>query len=583
MQELYNITKSAAINSIPLFADLSFFQKRFIESRSQIVEFEKGDIVYKKGSPPDYFYCMISGRLEAYHPQKKAKRRGDTRIAYVRKGEYFGSISSLTGKPHSLSTRALNDSLVLRIDKKEFEHILHKIPRLAIFLTRSLSRRMSQKPFKDIFESKIIAVYGVGDLSDPSLYTKELASNIKRESGKKVTIIKSSSITKVKDVSPTLSSLTKDYHYILVDVLGSINRITFDILKQSDICHIVSVSDRASLSKASLLAKRLEGALKKHAKGDISIIVKEDGSYKKTSYIEKTRILKKDIMATLPCVDSGFKKVSRRIARETTGVMTGLALGSGAAIGFSHIGVLKVIEKEKIPIDIISGTSIGAFIGTLWAAGFKASEIEELALSFKSKLKTLFLADPILPIRGLIKGRAVERVLKPYLGEKTFRDIVVPIKVVACDIKNRREYIIDRGRLIDAVMASIAIPGVFEPVLYDGIQLVDGGIVNPLPVSVLSKSGIKKIIAVNALPGPQDPIAAGEGKLNIYSIIVNSFQAMEYTIAANSFQQADIYLHPVPRSGYWYQFYKAKLFIKMGEGCMRERLSEIKRLVNQKG
>ncbi len=575
----YLTNKFSVIDSLSLFSDLSFFQKRFISSRCRVDEFEKGEILYNEGDPPDYFYCMVNGRVEIYHPADKRKKRREQKIECVRKGDYFGSISSLTGQPHTVSARALNNSVLLRIDRRNFNQILRKIPRLAIFLSHTLSRRLGRKDVKDIFESKIIAIYSEAPYA--SSYATALAAALRKESGKKALIVKSSSIPGKKQVSSELSLLTGDYHYVLVDVEGSLDGLNSEILRQSDICHILSPSDRKSLRRTSALIKKVESSFSIHARQSIFVILEEDRFYNQTTYDAKCNILSKDIFATLPGHKVTYKKTIRRIARGISGVMVGLVLGSGAAMGFSHIGVLKVLEEEKIPIDIISATSIGALIAALWAAGFTASEIEKLARSFKSKLRTLFLVDPTLPLRGLIKGRAVRRILKPYLGNKTFFDLKMPLKIVACDIKNRREFVIDRGDLIDAVMASIAIPGVFEPVEHNSLQLVDGGIVNPVPVSVLSKSGIKRIIAVNTLPSPEDMVRVRQKRLNIYDVIVNSFQAMEFSIAEHPCRQADIYLHPIPKLANWYEFYKADLFIKTGRKHARQILPKIRTLAKK--
>lgn len=577
METSYLANKSSIIDSLPLFSGLSIFQKRFVASRSQIVEFKKGEVIYEEGDPPDYFYCMVNGRVIIYHPPSKTKKRQEVRIECIRKGDYFGSISALTGKPHTVSAKALNDSVTLRMSTKDFNHALRRIPKLAVFLSHSLSRRLSRKPFKEIFESTIIGVYGSGSPA----YAAALADSIKRESGKKVSIIKSTSISTRKEVSSKLSTLAGDYHYVVVEVLGGLNDINFEILRQSDICHLLSQSDKDSLRKASFLIKQLEGSFGKYAKRGVSVILREDRFYNKTSYEDKIKILSKEVFASLPENRLNYKKAIRRIAREISGVRVGLVLGSGAAMGLAHIGVLKVLEREKIPIDIISATSMGTLIAALWSVGFTANQIERLACSFRSKLRTLFLIDPTLPIRGLIKGKAVRKILKSYLGNKTFFDIKLPLKIVACDIKNRREFVIDKGRLVDAVMASIAIPGIFEPIEYSGVQLVDGGIVNPVPVSVLSRSGIKRIIAVNTLPAPEDMVRIGQKRLNIYDIIVNSFQAMEFTMALNSCQQADVYIHPIPKLADWYEFYKARPFINTGRDHTIRMLPKIKNIIKR--
>lgn len=577
----YLLNKYSIISNLPIFSGLSYFQKKFIASRCQIVEFKKGDIIYEEGGLPDYFYCIINGRVEIYQPKKKSGAGQESILERLRRGEYFGSVSCLTNQPHTVSVRALNDSGVLRINKEDFNLTLKKIPQLAVYLSHSLSSRLSKKDAKEIFESKIISIFGLNTGSGSTDYAEDLAENIKKESGKKVSIIKSGSIANKEEASAKLSLLTGDYHYVLVDAGNKLDDKNFEILEQSDICHILTASDKDSLSESRLLAEKLENCFGKDARQAVSIIIKEDKYYSQSSYEEKMKILSREIFTTLAQDKIKYQKTIKRIAREISGVMLGLALGGGGAIGLAHIGVLKVLEKEDITVDIISATSIGALVASLWASGFSGAEIEKIASGFKGRLRNLFLVDPTLSLRGLIKGHGVKKVLKSYLGEKTFFDLKLPLKIVACDIKNRSEIVIDKGNVVDAIMASIAIPGIFEPVQYEGKQLIDGGIVNPVPVSVLSKLGIKRIIAVNTLPSPADIVRIKNKRLNIFDVIVNSIQAMEYNMAVTSCQQADLYIHPISSLADWYEIYKAKLFIKTGEEKTEELLAQIKELVKK--
>lgn len=582
MRVSYLPTAVSVIESLPIFSPLSSIEKQYIAAKGQLVEFAKGESLYEEQNPPDYFHCVVNGRIELYHPATRKPKQQRLSIETLRRGDYFGLISSLTGQSHTVSARALNDSLVLRITRRHFNALLHTVPRLAVYVSHALSRRLSQRPHKTVFQSTIIATYGTDDDQDASLYAERLAGSLKQESLKKVLIIPSTSIPRVRDVSSTLSSFTGSFHYIIVIVSPVLTDVNFEILRQSDTCHIISPSDRGSLRKVAALVRRLEHSFGQNARQTVSVIVKEDCFYPMTSYADKCGFLQRDIFASLPVHKEGYDKVTRRIAREVSGAMVGLVLGSGAAMGLAHIGVLKVLEKEKIPIDIVAATSMGALIAALWAAGFSANKIEEIASGLRSKLRVLFLIDPTLPVRGLMKGRAVRKILLAYLGRKTFYDTRLPLRIVACNIEKRTEFIIDRGNLVDAVMASISIPGIFEPVEFRGkVQLVDGGVVNPVPVSVLSKMGIRKIIAVNTLPSPADIVRIPPKRLTIYDVIANSFQAMEYTIALNSCQQADVNIHPIPELADWYEFYKAQSFIKAGQEHTRRLLPRIRALVRR--
>ena len=179
------------------------------------------------------------------------------------------------------------------------------------------------------------------------------------------------------------------------------------------------------------------------------------------------------------------------------GLKFGLALGGGSARGIAHIGVIQVLEAYHIPIDMIAGTSIGSVVGSVYATGASVEQIKEAALSMK-RSKTISLMDPTLPLSGLLSGNRVEEILnKIALKDKTFDDLKIPFAAVATDIETGAKVILNQGSVIKAVRASISIPGIFTPVKYQDYYLVDGGVVDPVPVDVVEKMGADIIIAVS--------------------------------------------------------------------------------------
>jgi predicted acylesterase/phospholipase RssA len=179
----------------------------------------------------------------------------------------------------------------------------------------------------------------------------------------------------------------------------------------------------------------------------------------------------------------------------------GYALGGGAARGLSHIGVLKVLEERNIFPDIIAGSSIGALIGALYASGAKVGDIEQFALRLDLK-RLVFLADLTIPTSGLIGGKRVNSLLKSILGDLTFSQLKCDFACVATDINTGEQVVLREGSLLEAVRASISIPGIFTPVRIKGRYLVDGGLVNEVPVSVCREMGATYVIGVNVIPEP---------------------------------------------------------------------------------
>ena len=178
----------------------------------------------------------------------------------------------------------------------------------------------------------------------------------------------------------------------------------------------------------------------------------------------------------------------------------GIALGSGSARGLAHIGVLEVLQKEGIPVDMVAGTSAGAMIGALYAQGKDIDMMKSLAISLKGR-KLVPLIDPSIPKSGLIQGRRIKRLLSSYLGGNTrFEEMKLPFACVATDIETGEEIVINQGSVLDAIRASISIPGIFSVTRWKDRYLVDGALVNPVPVDVLIRMGADFVIAVNVIP-----------------------------------------------------------------------------------
>ncbi len=187
-----------------------------------------------------------------------------------------------------------------------------------------------------------------------------------------------------------------------------------------------------------------------------------------------------------------------RIARRLGNVSVGLVLGGGGARAYAHLGILKVLREENIPIDIIAGTSMGAFIGALYIMGKSVDEI--LDISYQHWKKVSSPVSWTLPRIAFIKGKRIQRIVHDIFGDLLIEDLPLPFFCVAGDLVSGQEVVIGQGKLYEAILATGALPGFFEPVPFKNMYLVDGGVVNNVPGDVLKKQGIDMVIAVDVTP-----------------------------------------------------------------------------------
>lgn len=181
--------------------------------------------------------------------------------------------------------------------------------------------------------------------------------------------------------------------------------------------------------------------------------------------------------------------------REKRPQKIGLALGSGSARGWAHIGMIQALAERDVRVDYVAGTSIGALVGAFFAAG-RIDTLKEFALNLDRK-QILCFFDIVLPKSGLVDGNKVADFIGSYMKEMNIEDLSLPFCAVSTDISTGREVLIREGDIIEAVRASISVPGIFTPVRKNGAVLVDGGLVNPVPVNVVREMGAEFVIALD--------------------------------------------------------------------------------------
>lgn len=251
----------------------------------------------------------------------------------------------------------------------------------------------------------------------------------------------------------------------------------------------------------------------------------------------------------------------------------GIALSGGAARGFAHLGVLKVLAEHGIPIDCIAGTSAGSFAGAAYASGLSVAEIIEVSKKISWFRMTGFSYSP----KGLLSNASLGAFINQHFPVQKIEDLPIPYAAVACDLETGKEVVLrDAGDLASAVRASCAIPGVFVPVEIDGRRLIDGGIVSNVPTKAVRKLGAEIVIAVDVLASGATYWGSPSTLLGIF------FQSAMMLLRAASkahHYRADVVIVPNIAHLRPDEIGKMHEFIRAGEEAAREKIDEIKNLI----
>lgn len=249
--------------------------------------------------------------------------------------------------------------------------------------------------------------------------------------------------------------------------------------------------------------------------------------------------------------------------------VVGLALGGGASKGFAHIGVIKVLRANNIPVDLVTGTSAGSIVGSLYASGMSPDRLElEAEILGKTDL-----VDLTLSTTGFIKGQKLQEYINRKVGGRPLQSLPLKFAAVATDLDSGRMVAFNSGNTGQAVRASVSIPNVFQPAVIGGRRYVDGGLSAPVPVSAAKNMGANFVIAVDISAKPSKLSEAG-----FFSYLDQSLNIMSTAALQNELAKADVVIKPqVQHLGAVGGFDQKAQAVKLGEQAARAVLPEIKR------
>ena len=251
----------------------------------------------------------------------------------------------------------------------------------------------------------------------------------------------------------------------------------------------------------------------------------------------------------------------------------GLALGGGAARGIAHLGVLKVLGETGLKADYVVGTSAGSIVGALYAGGYSWETIADVTRA----LDWGDIVQPVFPRMGLVRADRLENRLVDLLGDRTIEELDIPFKATAVDLGRGELHVMDSGPIAPAVRASCSIPGIFEPVEHDGRLLVDGGVLNDVPLDICHDMGADVVLAVDL----NSDMVREKTPENIFNVIIASFMIMVRTCRHKETGKDTIVIRPDLAGFNYYNLKRSDELIQRGEAATREVVGQLLKRVRR--
>ena len=459
-----------------------------------------GEVLFEEGDDGDDAYILLSGRLRI---AVKTDSGGRHIISELGAGELVGEIALLAGRPRTATVFAARDCELARLSRQSFDLMTERSRAAMVQVSRILVDRLveqqSGRKRPASFESVALVPIDPGVDAEPfaqglagCLESLGRTSLITRESIDRTLRMKG--IADVPEGDPPHLRLVRWLHeqeqendHLLFLADAKWTSWTRRCIRQSD--HLVFVARAESSPEVGALEQELINPSQ-----HVSLVLLHDSDTDRPR--DTDRWLEHRSVGAVYHLRSGDQRHLERLARTLTGRAVGLVLGGGGGKGFAHLGLLRALEELGIPIDMIGGTSMGAPIAHLPAQGFDATQSHDI-------IRTGFrgLLDYTLPLVSVLAGKRINRVIERHALDWLIEDLWLPYYCVSTNITTAQPMIHRRGNLARAVRSSVAIPGVLPPVPHGDELLVDGGVLNNLPIDIMramNPSGT--VIAVDVVP-----------------------------------------------------------------------------------
>lgn len=623
------------LRKIPFLADFSEEERALLYPYFHLVTLNPGDRLFQQGEMGNGLHVLISGEIQVVREQSGKEHILAT---LSRRGDLLGEMALLGGEQRPGTANALQPTVMVEMKRMDFERALQQRPSLAIAVARALTRRLMQvvhPPAHVRSAGKVFILMGALPPKDRLGFALNLALSTLEQTRRRVLLVE---VTE-DSAEPAVSHLSRKTRGI-PDHMDLEDFQSVDGLRSLALAHdsgldLISISEpllqgrlfgglyplvTTARQEWDVVFISLPGRSSRAAKAlweeaDRTLYVREESAEKggplwreMENIVPPTRVDLVELQRNssprrnrpgrfyvpwkdgigqgadlfVTSRDSAVQKGLDRMARHLGGLRIGIAMGSGAALGYSIIGILRALERNGVYPDLIAGTSMGALVGSFYAAGRSVTDLVDIALSITKK-RLWTMADFDLPWKGVVAGNGVLRFLKSIVGNVTFDQLQLPFACVATDINTGEERVLRHGAVAEAVRGSLSLPFFFEPFFWQGRYLVDGGLVNPVPTSIVQAMGADITLSVNnttapALKGSRARRPSVFNPLHgphIFKVMAKTLYTMQYGIAKSGANEADVTIAP-DMSGFGsLEFHRAAEIIQIGEEQAEKMMPKI--------
>lgn len=541
-----------------------------LSNEVETIVIDDGETLMTEGEVGDAMYLVISGRLRAF-----VRRDGiEQAVGEIGRGEVVGEMALLTDAPRAATVRAIRDAELARLSRAGFERLAQSHPAAVLNMTRLIVQRL-QRLLSAPHAVETIAAIAVVPLhagAPAAALARRLqgalaafgscqlwdAAGFERDFGQPGAAQTPADDLLDPAIVVWLGDRESEHDYLIYLADAGWSPWSQRCLRQAD--RILLLAEAGADPEPGEIERRL-AENPNHARVELVLLHPSTAAHPTGTAVW---LEKRPHLHTHHHLRLDDERDLRRLARRLTGRAVGLVLGGGAARGFAHIGVLRALAEAGVEIDLYGGASIGALIAGPAAMNWDVAQMHQAAEMLGSTKK---IFDRTLPLAAMMESKKVTRIVRQVFGDRRIEDLWQPFFCMASNMTRARPVVLQRGLLWEAVRASIAIPGIFTPMLREGEVMIDGGVMNNLPIDVMrNQFEAGKVIAVDASPaktklhhydfGPSisgwrvlwGRILPGVRRLRAPSLIgsmlraieLNSAFAVEHDLAA----QADLLIRP---------------------------------------